>query len=116
VEVPVSHAPRRFGRTKYASLRRLLTGFFDVIALKLLLVFQERPMRLFGLSGGALAFLGLLIGVYLLHWKLVLGLPLTPRLPLVISAMTLIVVGLLLFLLGFLAEMIASLREELKRR
>jgi hypothetical protein len=87
----------------------------DVIALKLLLVFQEKPMRLFGLSGGALALLGFSIGAYLLYWKFVLGLPLTPRLPLILSTVTLIIAGLLLFLLGFLAEMVASLREEFKR-
>lgn len=116
IEVPISHKPRLFGKAKYASISRLMTGLMDIIALKLALTFQEKPMRLFGSSGGLSALVGLIIGIYLLYWKFVLGLPLTPRLPLLLLASLLIIVGLLLFLLGFLAEMIASLREEIKRR
>jgi len=49
VETPITHNPRRGGKSKYDSIRRLVTGPIDIITLKLILIFAEKPALLFGL-------------------------------------------------------------------
>lgn len=73
-------------------------------------------MLLFGVSGAGLFALGGLTGLVALYLRFVLGQGYRPLLNLVVL---LTVVGLLMFAVGFLAELIVSLRtevEELRRR
>jgi len=61
-EVPVNHRPRRFGRSKYG-VRRFARGFLDLLTVKFLTGFGERPQHIlggFGLLLFALGFCGLL--------------------------------------------------------
>jgi glycosyltransferase involved in cell wall biosynthesis len=60
-EVPVNHRPRRFGRSKYG-VRRFARGFLDLLTVKFLTGFGERPQHIlggFGLILFGLGFLGL---------------------------------------------------------
>jgi glycosyltransferase involved in cell wall biosynthesis len=111
-EIPVSHNPRVAGRSKYASLGRLITSPIDLLGLKIVLVFKDRPMILFGVSGVATFITGSGVAVYLLISKYLFGEMLTAHLPLLILSLLLIITGMLLFMLGFLASMIASLHAE----
>jgi len=47
-EIVVNHHPRRFGKTKY-NLTRVWKVFFDIISIKMLVSFSERPGTWFGL-------------------------------------------------------------------
>ena len=61
-EVPVNHRPRRFGHSKYG-VRRFARGFLDLLTVKFLTGFGERPQHIlggFGLLLFALGFCGLL--------------------------------------------------------
>jgi glycosyltransferase involved in cell wall biosynthesis len=61
-EVPVNHRPRRFGRSKYG-VRRFARGFLDLLTVKFLTGFGERPQHILGGVGllfFAIGFCGLL--------------------------------------------------------
>lgn len=113
VEVPITHNPRSAGKPKYATARRLITGPIDLVTLKLLLTFAEKPAILFALPGAVMTFIGFIMGTYLLITKYVFGEALTPHLPALILTILLILTGVALFMFGFLSEMIANLRTEL---
>jgi glycosyltransferase involved in cell wall biosynthesis len=49
-EFPISHLPRRYGRSRYG-WGRLHQGFWDLIDVTLLRRFRYRPLHLFGTSG-----------------------------------------------------------------
>jgi glycosyltransferase involved in cell wall biosynthesis len=67
-EVPINHRPRRFGRSKYGT-GRYLKGFLDLLTVKFLTGFGQRPQHILG-AAGLLFVLGGLTGlVYLaIYW------------------------------------------------
>lgn len=105
IEVPVSHEPRRHGRSKYG-WRRVIVGGLDFLTVYFLDKFSDRPLHLFGLGGVAMAGVGLILGIYLsvLHFQ---GLKIGDR-PLLILAVLLIISGTQLISTGLIAEMISS--------
>jgi len=108
-EVVVQHAPRSFGKSRYRT-GRLFTGFIDLMALKLQLMFLERPMSLFGVLGAAIFLLGLISGGYLVWlWFLEGGIGSRPLLSLTVL---LLIAGIQFFSFGFLADAIASLKAD----
>lgn len=110
-EIPVALRPRRFGTAKYQSPWRIFIGFFDLIAVWFQLTFMRKPMLYFGVLGTILSSLGMLIGVFAIVLRL-LGHGFRPLLYLV---MTLVLGGIVLFALGFLAEMVAILSDRIAR-
>ena len=109
-EIPVRHHERRFGTSKYGVVR-YFHGAADFATLILLTKFSQSPAYLFGLVGLPLLLLGTLIGGYLgVNHVLnlvdaTIGFPLTTR-PMLIVAVFLFLMGLLILLIGLLAEMI----------
>jgi glycosyltransferase involved in cell wall biosynthesis len=110
-EVDVELRPRRHGRPKYSGRGRIVVGTLDLISVWFQLLFSRKPMLLFGVSGLSLFALGALTGLVALYLRFVLRQGYRPLLNLV---MLLIVVGLLLFAVGFIAELIVGLRTELE--
>ncbi|MFW6010465.1 MAG: glycosyltransferase [Gemmatimonadota bacterium] len=110
-EVDVELRPRRHGRPKYSGRGRIVVGTLDLISVWFQLLFSRKPMLLFGVSGLSLFALGALTGLVALYLRLVLHQGYRPLLNLV---MLLIVVGLLLFAVGFIAELIVGLRTEVE--
>lgn len=49
-EVPISHRPRRYGRSKYGIIR-ILEGSLDLIGVTVFLKFRQRPLLWFGTTG-----------------------------------------------------------------
>jgi len=108
-EVPIENI-RQTHRSSHYGITRTFTVFFDIIRLNFLNKFIEKPLQLFGTTGFALSFLGITLDLYLIYMKYMYGLNLLEyRAPLFILAQLLIVVGLLLFVLGLLSEMIVKL-------
>ncbi|MFN0317552.1 MAG: glycosyltransferase family 2 protein [Burkholderiales bacterium] len=117
-EMEVRHRARRFGESKYG-MSRLLKGFLDLLTVKFLTGFGQRPQHVLGsigllmlLSGtGVLAYLSLTWVVRLIDPLAYL--PLSER-PLMIYSTGFMLLGAQMFSMGILAEMLAShqTREE----
>jgi hypothetical protein len=103
-EVPVQqshHDFKRRVRRPGIYLRRLL----DLLTLFFLLKFTKKPLRFFGLVGSLLSGLGGLILAYLGIYRLLELGPIAGR-PLLVLGVLLIVMGLQLFSVGLLGEII----------
>lgn len=111
-EVEVNEYPRKLGRSKF-NATRVLTGFLDLLAVKFYLSFTEKPMLLFGVGGVLLITIGTLSGLYMVYLH-ILGLFSMRSLLFVIVLV--ILMGVQLFAIGFLAEMLVALREDLNKK
>ena len=110
-EIEIELHPRRRGESKYTGRKRILVGMLDLVAVWFQLVFSRKPMLFFGVTGLVVLGLGALTGLVALYMRFVMGLGFRPLLTLVALLTT---VGLLLFVVGFLAEMIATMRGEVE--
>jgi glycosyltransferase involved in cell wall biosynthesis len=110
-EIKVRLQPRRYGETKYG-FWRIPVGFLDLIAVKFQLSFMQKPMLLFGSAGMVLFGLGFLVGCYALYLRFVLQ---QGYRPLAYLVTLMIVSGLILFAVGFLAEVMADIKGRLDR-
>jgi dolichol-phosphate mannosyltransferase len=108
-EVPVNHRPREHGGSRYG-LERYVRGAFDLLTVTFLGRYRTRPLHLFGGLGLALGALGSGVLVYLTVLKLA-GAAIGHR-PLLTLGVLLVVVGIQLFSLGLVAELVTGLREE----
>jgi glycosyltransferase involved in cell wall biosynthesis len=111
-EVVIQHRPRKFGYSKYG-VRRFVKGFLDLLTVKFLTGFGQRPQHLLG-SIGLLSFaLGMLGLIYLgitwviRLWHPDLFQPLHER-PLTIYAAVALLLGAQMMSIGFLAELITA--------
>ncbi len=109
-ERPVPVHPRHAGRSKFG-LGRIPVGVLDLLSVWFQLRFGRRPMLFFGVSGALLFLLGFLAGVFALIQRYVFGVGFRPLLDLI---MVLVISGVSLFGFGFVGEMVAGLREEVR--
>lgn len=107
---PVTLYPRRAGRSKFG-IGRIPVGVFDLLSVWFQLRFGRKPMLFFGVSGGILFALGFLVGAAALVIRFGFGVGFRPLLDLV---MVLVISGIALFGFGFVGEMLAGMREELR--
>jgi glycosyltransferase involved in cell wall biosynthesis len=108
-EVKIPLYDRHWGKSKF-SIWRIPIGVLDMLAVKAQLSILKKPLLFLGLFGSIALALGLIIGLVAIYLRFALGEGYRPLLYLVIL---MIGIGMGLFLLGFLAEGIAALREEL---
>jgi glycosyltransferase involved in cell wall biosynthesis len=108
-ELPVNHRPREHGRSRYG-LERYLRGFLDLLTVSFIGRYRQRPLHLFGGLGLALSAAGTGILVYLTIDKAI-GHAIGGR-PLLILGVLLVVVGIQVFSLGLITELITSHHEE----
>jgi len=110
-EKVVGHRPRQYGTTKFG-LERFINGFLDLATITFVSKFGKRPMHFFGLYGTLCFLAGSLIILYLLIAKLVsTEFALTNR-PHFYIALATMIIGMQLFLAGFVAELIARNSSE----
>ncbi len=110
-EQVVEHRARKYGVTKFG-LSRFVNGFLDLLSIFFVGKFQKRPMHFFG-TIGTLSFLtGFIISFYIIGEKLYriyegkqMGRDVTSQ-PLFYIALTMAIIGVQLFLTGFIAEMV----------
>ncbi|QOW09350.1 glycosyltransferase family 2 protein [Kaistella flava (ex Peng et al. 2021)] len=109
-EKPVQHQARPYGTSKFGS-ERFVRGFLDLITLWFVSRFGGRPMHFFGAAGTVMFIVGFLSALWLGISKLIdvsqgiYGHLLTNNAWFFI-ALTMMVLGTLLFIAGFLGEMI----------
>lgn len=108
-EIDIELLPRRAGVSKFRGPAHVVVGLLDLLSVWFLLLFSRKPLQLFGLSGALLIGLGLAVGVVAFYLRFVEGTGFRPLLYLVILLET---VGFVLLGVGFLAEMIALVRDE----
>lgn len=104
-EVEVNYYKRMYGKSKFGKIR-IIKGFLDLILVKLMLSFSEKPMFIFGFISIILFIMGTLLGLYVLYLNLI-GIT-TNRVPLLALLIILIISGILFFIMGFLAELIVQ--------
>jgi len=104
-EVEVNHRPREHGRSKYG-WGRAISALFDIQTVVFLTRYVDRPLRLFGSVGLAMAGLGVVLGIYLsvLHF---MGESIGHR-PLLSLSGLLILSGLQMVSVGLIGEMLRN--------
>jgi glycosyltransferase involved in cell wall biosynthesis len=103
IEVPVRHHARRFGKAKYG-LERTLKVILDLFTVKFLTSFSNKPIYLFGGTGLALILLSVLDLIVLIVRRLALDEHMI-RSPLLMMGVMLFTLGFQSILLGLLAEL-----------
>jgi glycosyltransferase involved in cell wall biosynthesis len=111
-EKVVNHQERKYGVTKFG-LERFVYGFLDLMSITFVSRFRKRPMHFFGTMGSLSFLLGFLITIWLIAEKVYYSFIQHQRVrdivdqPLFFLALVALVIGVQLFLAGFLAEMIS---------
>ncbi len=110
-EKVVEHRARKYGVTKFG-LRRFINGFLDLMTITFVSKFGKRPMHFFGLYGTLFFLIGSAAIIYLIIAKIVATeFSLTNR-PAFYIALTTMIIGMQLFLAGFVAELISRNASE----
>lgn len=105
-EKVVEHRKRKYGTTKFG-WERFVNGFLDLLSITFVGKFSKRPMHFFGLWGTLFFLAGLIITLYLIISKFFSPeFPLTNR-PGFYLALAALVIGMQLFLAGFVSELVA---------
>lgn len=109
-EKVVEHRARKYGVTKYG-LDRFMKGYLDLLTIRFITRFGKSPMHLFGFLGTLMFIIGFVMAGYLGIKKLVfvhngLRAPLVTDSPYFYIALTVMIIGSILFLTGFLGELI----------
>jgi glycosyltransferase involved in cell wall biosynthesis len=111
-EKVVKHQKRKFGVTKFG-WDRFVNGYLDLISISFVSKFSKKPMHFFGLGGTFSFLIGFVITIWLIIEKLIYlktGVSAYRQVtdqPLFYLAILAMIFGLMLFLAGFLAEMIS---------
>jgi hypothetical protein len=104
-EKVVEHRPRKYGVSKFG-WTRFINGFLDLLTIFFIGKFGKRPMHFFGLWGSLFFLLGFIFSIYLVVSKIIdTSYPITNR-PGFFLAMTSIIIGMQLFLAGFIGELV----------
>ena len=109
-EIKVRHNPRKHGKSKFG-FTRLFKGTFDLITIKYLISYSQSPLYFFGGIGLFFESIGFILGLYLLHVKLILKELIGTR-PLLFLVILLIILGIQLISLGLIAEMIVHTHKK----
>lgn len=104
-EKVVQHQERKYGYSKFG-LERFVNGFLDLTTIMFVGKFGNRPMHIFGLMGVVSFFIGFAILFYLSIEKLAFNTYRIAERPMFYLGILAAIVGLQLFLTGFLAELI----------
>ncbi|MGI9542971.1 MAG: glycosyltransferase family 2 protein, partial [Cyclobacteriaceae bacterium] len=111
-EKVVEHHPRKYGTTKFG-FERFIYGFLDLLSVTFVSKFKKRPMHFFGTMGTFSFIFGFVITCWIIGQKIYYNWWLhqtAPRdvvdQPVFFLALVLLVVGVQLFLAGFISEMI----------
>lgn len=110
-EKVVKHQPRKYGRSKFGA-NRFVNGYLDLMTLWFLNRFGRKPMHIFGLWGSLMFLAGfvavILVGAMKLY-DMQHGNPyrLVTESPYFYISLTMMILGTLLFLAGFLGELIS---------
>jgi glycosyltransferase involved in cell wall biosynthesis len=112
----VQHQARKYGVSKFG-ISRFVHGYLDLLTVMFVGKFGKKPMHIFGLMGSLMFLAGFVITVWLIVEKLYAqshGLsyrPVTDQ-PLFYLALVALIIGVQLFLAGFLGELVSRSSSE----
>ena len=121
-EKVVNHNKRKFGKTKFG-MERFIRGFLDLLSVSFVYRFKQRPMHFFGSLGVLFFLIGFVSAGLIIYEKistisqnisLDLIRPVTDQ-PLFYVALVAIIIGVQLFLVGFLSELVIQINSDKKR-
>lgn len=106
----VQHQERKYGSSKFG-FERFVNGFLDLMTITFVSKFGKRPMHFFGALGSLMFFVGFVMAVYLGAGKIInvyhhFPARLLTQRPSFYIALTSMILGTLLFLAGFIGELI----------
>ena len=110
-EKVVIHQKRKYGKSKFG-VSRFFNGFLDLLTLNFLASFGKKPMHIFGVWGIVSFLIGIIITLWVIIEKLVqqahgiIYRPVTDQ-PLFYLALLAIIIGTMMFLTGFLGELVS---------
>lgn len=104
-EKEVEHRARKYGVSKFG-LERFVNGFLDLLSITFMGKFGKRPMHFFGTLGTLSFVLGFIILTYLSFAKLFYQQYGIADRPLFYFGIVTLIVGMQLFVTGFLAELV----------
>lgn len=110
-EKVVEHRPRKYGTTKFG-WDRFINGFLDLGTIMFLGKFGKKPMQFFGLYGTLAFLIGFITSGYLMAAKILdpeVGITNKPAFYIALAVM---IIGMQLFLTGFVAELVARNASE----
>jgi len=110
-EKVVEHRARKYGTTKFG-WERFVNGFLDLLSITFVTRFGKKPMHLFGTLGLLSFLIGVVISLCLLFAKIVFQQYKMTERPLFYFGLITIVIGVQLFLTGFLAELISRSKNK----
>ncbi|MFT3844113.1 MAG: glycosyltransferase family 2 protein [Lacibacter sp.] len=110
-EKVVEHRKRKYGITKFG-WDRFVNGFLDLATITFVGKFGKRPMHFFGLWGTIFFLIGFISSIYLIISKLVESNFSITNKPAFFIALTAMIVGVQLFLAGFIGELISRNSSE----
>lgn len=112
-EKVVQHQERKYGKSKFG-MERMIKGYLDLISVSFMSRFGRSPMYLFGGLGTLMFIAGFVATVWIIVEKFAFDVPITNQ-PLFYLSLMAIVLGVVLFLAGFLGEMINRRAPERNR-
>lgn len=109
-EIPVNHQARIHGQSKYG-LERVVKVVLDLIVIKFLDRYAQKPMHIFGVFGLMSIFIGMVAGAWALYLKLFMAKSLVST-PLFMLAIMTGLLGVMSILMGLLAELMTRTYHE----
>ncbi|MBO6082397.1 MAG: glycosyltransferase family 2 protein [Bacteroidales bacterium] len=118
-EKKVAHQKRKYGKSKFG-MERFVNGFLDLLSLWFLSTFGRKPMHFFGFTGILMFLAGGIMAVWIIVAKLIhqaqgVRFRAVTDQPLFYLALVAVLAGIMLFLAGFLGEMISRNGAERNR-
>jgi Glycosyltransferases involved in cell wall biogenesis len=113
-ELPVRHAPRQYGTSKYG-ISRTIRVLLDLLTVRFLLSYATRPMQIFGLFGLLSMLLGIVINTYLVLLKFITGESLADR-PLLLLGTLLLILGVQFMSIGLIGELVVRTYYETQQK
>jgi glycosyltransferase involved in cell wall biosynthesis len=105
-EKVVEHRPRKYGVTKFG-WNRFINGFLDLASIMFVGKFGKNPMHFFGLWGTLSFLFGFIVSLYLTITKFFFDQTGMTQRPLFFIALVAMIIGVQLFLAGFLGELVS---------
>lgn len=109
-EIPVNHRSRAFGVSKYG-LSRVLKVLLDLVTVKFLGGYSQKPIHFFGLPGVLMGLVGFVLAGVLSVRKVFFGLQLSKS-PMLLLAILMMMMGMMMVMLGVLAEIMVRTYHE----
>ncbi len=109
-EVSVNHRLRNSGKSKYGC-SRFLTGLLDILTMKLIIDFTNRPSHLFGYVALGMIVIGIFSELIAVFYKVFLGHLFITHMPIMIFGVMTIILGVSFFGIGLLGELIVHQKK-----